>query len=189
MNILEAYIKKKNQFIILILGLPCSNKSAIAKELVIDLKLPLININDYLIKDKFIEKNIDDVKFKLYEHSDNFAWEKINEDVNKVKSNGLILYGNFIDLSKIDFKIDFTFFMNMNNSLCKDILVEKKLLSPNLDDNKIKIYFEKIFNPLYEELKQNININKFFNVKKESNFDEIYDKVFDTLMDLIKSKL
>ena len=47
MNILEAYIKKYKQFIILILGLPCSNKSEIAKELSEDLKLPLININDY----------------------------------------------------------------------------------------------------------------------------------------------
>jgi adenylylsulfate kinase-like enzyme len=44
MNILEAYIRKYNQFIILILGLPCSNKSEIAKELHIDLKLPIIKI-------------------------------------------------------------------------------------------------------------------------------------------------
>jgi hypothetical protein len=31
-NILEAFIKKYDQFILLIIGLPCTNKSIIAKE-------------------------------------------------------------------------------------------------------------------------------------------------------------
>ena len=75
-NILDAYIQKYKQFIILILGKPCSNKSKIAKELVIDLHLPSIKINDYLIKDKYIEKEVDGIKFKLYEDSENFDWEK-----------------------------------------------------------------------------------------------------------------
>ena len=49
MNILQAFIEKHKQLIILIIGLPCSNKSEIAKELKTDLRLPIININNHLI--------------------------------------------------------------------------------------------------------------------------------------------
>ena len=54
MNILEAYIKKYNQFIVLILGLPCSNKTEIAKELYSDMSstvknMSLINIKKYFV--------------------------------------------------------------------------------------------------------------------------------------------
>ena len=66
MNILQAYIKKYNQIIILILGLPCTNKSEIAKELGIDLGLEVIKINDYLIDGKYKEIDIDGIKTKLY---------------------------------------------------------------------------------------------------------------------------
>ena len=138
MNILQAYIKYYKQFIILIIGLPCTNKSKIAKELVNDLKLPIININHYLIKDKYTEKNVDDIKFKLYEDDQNYDWEKLNNDVNNIKTNGLILYGNYINKNKINFKIDFIFFINMNIELCTEKLSENKLLEYE-DESKINI--------------------------------------------------
>ncbi len=189
MNILEAYIKKNKQFIVLILGMPCTSKSKIAKELVVDLGLPLININDYLIEDKFIDKNIDGINFKLYEHPDNYDWEKLDKDVNKIKSKGLVLYGNYIDMEKINFNLDFVFFFNMNVNLCKTMLVKKKLLPYKLDDEKVKKYFTDVFNPVYDDLKQKITINKFFNIKEQTVFDSLYDEVFDTLMELINKNL
>ena len=68
MNIIEAYIKHFNQLIILIIGIPTSNKSEIAKELFTDIKptFTLININDYM--NGFTEKEVDGVKFKLYDY-------------------------------------------------------------------------------------------------------------------------
>jgi uridine kinase len=189
MNILEAYIKKYKQIIIMILGLPCSNKSEIAKELSIDLNLPLININDYLKQDSFIEKIVSEVKFKLYEHPDNYDWKKFNNDVNEKKSSGVILYGNYIDKSVIDFEIDFCYFYNINNNLCKNILIEKQMLPYKEDDEKVKIYFKEIFNPIYEKLKNEIKINKFFNLKEESTFDDIYDETFNNLMEQINKKI
>jgi len=188
MNILEAFIKKYKQLIILIMGLPCSNKSEIAKELKIDLKIPIININDYLIKDKFKEVKIDGVKFKIHEDTENYDWDKFNKDVEEFISTGVIIYGNYIDVNKIDFKIDFSFFYSLNTTLCKKILSEKKLLNlTNVEDEKI--YFEKIFNPKYEELKSNIKFNKFFNIKEDTIFSNSYDEIFDLLMSLIQLKL
>lgn len=189
MNILEAYINKYKQIIILIIGQPCTSKSQIAKELVVDLNLPIININNYLIKDKFLEREIDKIKFKLYEHPDNFDWEKLNEDVNKNKNKGLILYGNYLDKQKINFDIDYFFFINMNNNLCKKILIEKKLLPYEYDDKKVQLYFKEIFNPIYEKIKTELKINKFFNIKEDTTFNETYDELFEYLMNLISKKV
>jgi len=188
-NILEAFINKYDQFILLIIGLPCTNKTIIAKEFNIDLNLSIIRINDYIKKNTFIKKEVDKIKYKLYDHVDNYDWDKFNNDVNKIKSKGLILYGSFIDLQKIDFNVNFTFFLDMNNSLCKNVLIKKNYLPTNFDDIKTKIYFEKIFNPIYDVIKKEININKFYNIKENTKFSEVYDNMFDTLMDLIYKKL
>lgn len=188
MNILEAFIKKYKQLIILILGLPCSNKSEIAKELEIDLKLSIININDYLIEGKFKEIEYDKIKFNIYEDSDNYNWDKLNKDVKELKSSGIILYGNYIDQTKINFDYNFAFFYSMNTILCKKILIEKKLLNFNQITHE-KIYFEKIFYPFYEHLKKNIKFDKFYNIKEKTTFDDSYDEIFDLLMKLINNKL
>jgi uridine kinase len=189
MNILEAYIKKHGQMIILILGLPCSNKSEIAKELASDLHLSLININDYLKQDTFVEKIVSDIKFKLYEHPDNYDWEKLNSDVDNGKNTGIVLYGNYVDASKLNFKIDFCYFFNMNTNLCKNILIEKQMLPYKEDDEKVKIYFKDVFNPIYDKLKIDLKINKFFNIKESTTFEESYDELFDGLMTLINKNL
>ncbi len=189
MNILEAYIKKYGQIIILILGLPCTNKSEIAKELEFDLNLPIINSNDYLIENKYIEKEHNGIKFKIYESSENYDWKKLNEKVNDLKSTGVIIYGNYIDNTMIDWKFDFCFFYSMNTTLCKKNLFEKKMLDFNESEEKSNVYFEKIFNPFYDDLKKNIKINKFYNIKEDTSFDVIYDEIFDNLMSLIQKKL
>lgn len=188
MNILEAFIKKYNQLVILIIGLPCSNKSEIAKELKTDLGFNIINLNNYLIKNKFKQVEFDGVKFKIHDDTENYDWDKFNKDIGELKSSGVIIYGNYIDISKIDFKVDFSFFYSVNNTLCKKIINEKKLLNfTNAEDEKI--YFDKIFNPKYEELKSRIKFNKFFNIKENTTFSTSYDEIFDLLMELIKAKL
>ena len=189
MNIFEAFIKKYGQIIILILGMPCTDKSSIAKELSDDLNIPIININDYLLKNKFIEKKIDNHIFKLYEHPNNYDWDSLNKDINEKKSTGIIIYGNYLNKEKINWDIDFSFFFNMNFSLCKKILLEKKFILNEDSEEKIKIFFDKIFNPLYNSLKEEFKINKFFNIKEETTFESSYDEIFMILMDLISKKL
>ncbi len=131
MNILDAFIKKHGQFILVIIGKPCTNKSYIAKEFADDLKLPIINMNKYYTDNKFVEKTVNDTSYKLYDHPDNINWDMVNSDVeSKVGSGGggVVLYGNYIDSTKITFKPNFVFFVNMNNNMCKTILIKNKLL-------------------------------------------------------------
>lgn len=191
MNILEAYIKKYKQIIILILGLPCTNKSEIAKELGLDLGLDVIKINDFLIEGKFKEVNIDGINTKLYEDAENYDWDKLNSTINEFKSKGIILYGNYLDNNKIESDIDFTFFYSMNITTCKKILIEKKMIEFEVEESEqiINNYFDKVFIPLYEDIKNKIKVNKFFNIKEETKFDESYDEIFDILMELISKKL
>lgn len=189
MNIFEKYLELYGQIIILVLGLPCTNKSEIAKLLSKDLNIPLIKINDYIIEDEFIEKEVDGIVFKLYEHPDAFDWVKLNADVNEAKTTGVIVYGNYINKNKIDWETDFSFFYSMNTSLCRKVLKTKKLIPHIKSEEKIKIYFEKIFNPTYEEIKTQFKINKFYNIKETTTVQESYDDIFDLLMVLIQAKL
>jgi hypothetical protein len=189
MNILQTYIKRYNQIIILILGLPCTNKSEIAKEFGIDLGLKIIKINDYLIDGKFKEIDIDGVKIKLYEDTENYNWDKLNSTINELKTNGVIIYGNYLDIDKIDSYIDFTFFYSTNIKMCKKMIIDKKMIEFNESDSILNTFFDKVFISLYQNIKNKIKINKFFNIKKETTFDESYDEVFDVLMELILTKL
>ena len=77
----------------------------------------------------------------------------------------------------------------MNNSLCKKILIEKKLLPYENDDKKVQLYFKDIFNPIYEKIKAELKINKFFNIKEDTTFNETYDELFEYLMNLISKKV
>ena len=138
MNIIEAYIKNFGQFIILIIGLPTSNKSEIAKELVIDIKpsFTIININDYM--KGFVEKEVNGIKYKLYDYPDNINYDKLVKDVEDKKSTGVILYGNYIDYDKIKdiITIDFSYFFDLKHNPLKKNLIEKKMLPFEVLNNK-----------------------------------------------------
>lgn len=194
MNILQAYIKKYKQIIILIIGLPCTNKSEIAKELGLDLNLKVIKINDYLIEGKYKEIDINGKLTKIYEDLDSYDWDKFNYTVNQHKSDGLVIYGNYLDSTKIDWNNDFVFFYSMGTKLCKQILLETKMIesissNPTESDEFLNNYFNNYFNPLYSKIKQSFTVNKYFNVKDDTKFNESYDELFDILMDLITKKL
>lgn len=195
MNILEFYINKYKQFVLLIIGLPSTGKSLIAREFKIDLHLPIININNYINTNNHIDTVIDNITFKLYDHENNYNWNKLNEDVNKQKTNGVILYGNYIDIDKINFNIDFIFFIDMSIQKCKTILLKKKNIlfddsEINDKNKKINIYFKQILKPRYDNLKLKLIVNKYMNWtdigEKNEIFTKIYDQLYDVLMNLLK---
>ena len=140
MNIIEAYLKEFGQMIILLIGMPTSNKSNIAKELESDIepRFTLLNINDYIEK-KFINVEAKNINFKLYDHPDNINYSKLFDDVNKLKLTGVILYGNSIDPNKIkDIKVDFSYFFDIKPTFLKNNLINKKKL-PFLTPKEVQV--------------------------------------------------
>ena len=94
-----------------------------------------------------------------------------------------------MDVDKIDWVPDTTYFISLGFNTCKKKLIEKKLLPYPENDHRVQLYFNKIFNPIYEELKTKVKINKYFNVKEDTTFNQIYDELFDGLMGWIDSRL
>ena len=91
--------------------------------------------------------------------------------------------------NKINWTPDFTFFIDMNKLLCKDILLEKQMINPNYSQEKIDIYLKNILFPLFDELLKNLKVDKFFKIKEDTTFHEFYDTFFNTLMEFIEKKI
>lgn len=184
-NIVEEYINQKKQMVILLLGPQGSKKSELAKMLNNDFKFKLIKINDYYKSDNYVEKEIDNIKLKIYEHTDNYDWDKLSDVVNKYKSTGVILYGNNIDIDKINFKIDFVFFTSVKNQLYKEYIIKHNILDTK-KEYYINLYINNYITPLYENLKSKLKINKFFNIKENTDINDTYKELFDILINTIK---
>lgn len=209
-NILEQFINTNGKIVILITGMPCTDKSAIAKILSEDLnnnlrptftnkKVSLINLKDYFLESKYEtvevkKENAKPIKYKVYETSANYDWEALNKEMLK-DNGGAIIFGNYIDTDKLEFKINFSFFLDMSVSLCKKVIEDKKILpiTKNGKDNEIKLnaYFEHVFIPIYDKMKEQVRINKFFNVKtgSEEEINKIYDNLYNALTSLIQKSL
>jgi activator of HSP90 ATPase len=181
LNIIDVYLKNYGQMIILLLGMPTSNKSAIAKELESDIepKFTLININNYLEK-KFIDIEVRDIKFKLYDHPDNINYTKLLYDINQKKSSGVILYGNFIDPNKFkDIIIDFSYFFDLRHTYLKNNLIKKKILPfddevnnvSNIDIKNINVIKKNNHDTIEKSLitEKSSTINDSSNITSESN--------------------
>ena len=185
MSILDEYKNQKKQMIILLLGYQGSKKSKIAKLLNEDFKFKLIKINDYYEDNKFIEKTINDKIFKIYENVNNYNWDKLSKEVNEYKETGVILYGNIIDIKKINFKIDFIFFTSIQNKLYTEYIIKHKLFE-NIDEEYINLYTNNYITPLYENIKKELQINKYYNIKKDTDIEKIYDQLYNYLIINIK---
>jgi hypothetical protein len=182
LNIIEAYLKEYDQMIILLIGMPTSNKSNIAKELESDIepKFTLININNYLEK-KFINVEAKNINFKLYDHPDNINYSKLFDDINKVKSTGVILYGNSIDPNKIkDIKVDFSYFFDIKQTFLKNNLINKKKL-PFLSPKEEKVLSPKEEKVLYpKEVENNITNVNIVNKNNHHNIEKSLVNKSDT---------
>lgn len=187
MNILEKYLLDNKQLIIAIIGYQGSKKSEFAKKLSNDFKFKLININDYYKENSFIEENIKDATIKIYEHYDNYNWKELSTKVNKLKSKGVVLYGNIIDVDKTTFTIDYMFFITIKNTQFKEFLIKNNKIS--LKENYLDLYITNYITPLYENLKKKIKVNKFYNIKDKNDIEKIYQDLFNYLIISIKKKI
>ena len=74
-NIIDAYLKYNNQFIIIISGLSGSNKSKISQKVASILNFFYLNTRDYIEKTKYEELELSNKKTVKIWHS--YNWEDI----------------------------------------------------------------------------------------------------------------
>lgn len=193
MNIVEAYIKKKGQLIILISGFSGSGKTTLAREIERDFKIKFVNLNDFF-KESYNEV-VDlghDIKVIDWDNPDAINWDKFNETIDKEKASGIVVSGFSFPADKLKFEYDF----HINVYIKKDKLIEKR--QKYLDENK-----DNPLNEINDERTQLLIINnltfKHFLASKDKNAyiidsseltpDDIYDKIFEHIKNRIEKYL
>jgi uridine kinase len=203
MNVFEAYLKQKKQFIILISGFSGSGKTLLAKNIARDFKINNINLNDYY-KDDFdetMEMKTEDGNVNVvdWDNPDAVDWDRFNKDVEviKDKKEGVVISGfGFYD-DKITFKPD----MNIHIKITKEKLLDnrQKFLEENegsklnhIKDMKLELQIlNRMSYPHYIKSiagTENAKIYKFINAGEMDN-DKIYDVAFEYIIDRIEKYL
>lgn len=187
-TILDKYIKQNGQIIILIIGMMNSLKSKISKELLISLnentktKLKLINMSNFYKKDKHIKFSDTNDTFNIYDINSNYNFDELNKTIKKYKN--VIIYGSTFDITKIDFKINFTFLLSSTKTIIKKCLEKQNKM---LNEELIQKYIKKYYLPYYDNLKEKIKPDKIINIKKIDKTDQqIIDKYTTEIFEILK---
>jgi len=197
MNIVDAYIKFNKQLIILISGLSGSGKTTIASFIERDFKIKHLNIDNYCKKDfeKYVEVS-EGIKINDWDDIDSYDWNAFNEDVNKNKTNGLVICGSYFPTDKLKFTQDF----HIHVKISKQKLIESrhnfikenpekcKELVQFLDTPTESLIINKIVYPHYLDYSQKSKIDKYINAN-ELTIDSIYDASADFLFNKISQFL
>ncbi len=192
-NIIDAYLKYNNQFIIIISGLSGSNKSKICRKISDELGFVYLNTRKFIDKDNY--KEIELPNKKTVKVWNEYNWEDIIKEINENKSKGILVCGEYFPSDNLgDLYID----QHYHIKLSKQNIIKKRLeYINNLADDKRKEEFHDeeteslIINhsvyPYYLDILQKSRINKFINVNEmiDLNEDEYIEKVSDIIMENI----
>ncbi|ARF09549.1 uridine kinase [Indivirus ILV1] len=197
MNIIEAYIKFKEQLIIFISGLPACGKLKLAKKIRRDFKLKLINEFDYYNKDYNVTTKLHDGTELINWYTDDaINWDKLNADIDDSKKDGVIVVGFALPEDKIKVDVDYHLHVNIAKQLCME--KRKEFVEKHKDKYKEefsiigtqteKLKMNQLIYPYYLESTKKSKINKFINITNMTD-DEVYDKAFEYLIDFIEDFL
>lgn len=189
MNIIEAYIKFKNDLLIYISSINGCGKSIIGKKLAEDMNLKYIDQLDYY-KNDFNETKIlsNGNKITNWYSINSIDWVKFNDDIKKYKNNGLIVSG-FIFPKNIALDSDYHIHLSFPKKTCLEkrikMIENKKHKFKYNDINTQKLIMNQIIYPHEQYSIKNSNIDKFIN-SVAFDFDKIYDNVWDYLINSIQ---
>ncbi len=205
MNIVEEYINRNKQLVILVSGFSGSGKTVLARSLLKDInrnnkkyQFTFLNLNDFFKSDDEYNNVIEvgDLKVVDWDSPDAINWEGFNQEINKVKSNGVIVSGFGFPKDKLNFEVDF----HIHLKISKDDLIKNRSIYANekLDDKTSRIseigeelekrILNKVTFPHYLKSLETSVINKIINIKYDS-LKEAYDEMFDYIMAIIKKKI
>jgi len=197
-TVIEAYLNKYKQLIILVSGFSGSGKGVLSKSIAKDFKIKYINLNDYYKEDWDKESEIIEIeehKIVDWDTPESINWEKFNEDIEKNKKEGVIVSGFSFPQNKLEFKTDF----HIHLKITKDDLIKNRNEYVNekedskvseLDDELARRILNKISYPHYMKSLEDSYINKFINVKSgREELKQCYNSMFDYLIENIEKKI
>jgi adenylate kinase family enzyme len=197
-TVIEAYLNKYKQLIILVSGFSGSGKGVLSKSLAKDFKIKYMNLNDYY-KDNWDKESeaieIDDHKIVDWDTPESINWERFNEDIEKNKKTGVIVSGFSFPQNKLALKPDF----HIHLKITKDDLLQNRKDYVNeredskvseLDDELSRRILNKISYPHYMKSLEDSFINKFINIKSgREELKQGYNNMFDYLIENIEKKI
>ena len=205
MNIVEEYINRNKQLVILISGFSGSGKTVLSRSLLKDInrnskkyEFTFINLNDFFKSESEYNNIIEvgDLKVVDWDSPDAINWDKFNDEINKKKSNGVIVSGFAFPKDKVKFEVDF----HIHLKISKEDLIKNRTEYANekLDDKTSRIndvgeeiekrILNKVTFPHYLKSLETSIINKFISIKYNM-LKEAYDEMFDYIMAIIKKKI
>lgn len=197
MNIVEAYLKFKGSFVILISGLSGSGKNKIAKKLSDAFKINYVSSNDFYKRDynEKIKLSTGDEVIN-WDSDEAIDWNALNSTIDKIRPMGIIVTGQVFPNEKMAVPIDYH--INLKVSKQNILKARKEFIEKHpdkypdetriLDTPAWTIKFNQLTYPYYLNALQRSKVNKFINANDLSN-DEIYEQVFDAIVNYIESYL
>lgn len=201
MNIVEKYIDINKQFVICISGLPGCGKQELGALIARDFNFTILDGYNYYKKDydeKITLKDEEGNELNLINWftDDAIDWDKLNDDINKYKSDGVVIIGISLPKDKINSVVDFHIHLNISKQVSmekfRDYVTENKNKYPDeyaiINTPLEKLQMNKLIYPYYLESTKLALINKYITVK-DMGYDEVYDIAFDVLMGFVQKFL
>jgi len=186
-NILDIYKEKHDQFIILVSGLSSTGKTKLAKQLERDFKLKLIDTKQFMKENNSVTfKLLNGAEIINVDRDDVVDWDKLNNEVDTYKKDGIVIVGVAFPTSLLKFKPDYHIHLKIPKQLLKEkrekFIKDHPEKNYNLENEMLRI--SALTYPYYVDVVTRMAINKFINIA-DIKPSELYDNVFDSLIKFI----
>ena len=195
MNIVEAYIKFNGQLVLYITGLSGCGKIQLAKRIQQNFRIHLIKQMDYYKKDYDTKITLPTgTKVVNWYTDDAFDWDRLNRDIETVKSEGVVVVGFALPDDKMVVKPDYFILLKIPKKVSidkrKEFIIKHKDKYPEeykqIDTIKLKI--NRIIFPYYLDAVKRSTINKYISVADKDK-NEVWDEVWELLIGMIQKFL
>lgn len=176
-SLIETYINKYHQFILLFTGLDGCNKIDIANSIAKKLDIPVISYIDYIDKnDKIQDWNYDNI----------IKWEELNKEINNKKEKGIVIVSPVFISENMKFICDLHIHYYMNKQYLKNILHKKY---PNNEEEKNIYIINHSILPYYYDITKKSYFNKSFDMSQFIDIKAQLDTTINYINDFFKNKI